>query len=214
VTITGSHLTGATAVSFGSAPATSFTVLSSKTIVAVTPAQPAGAVLVTVTTPGGVGKSHFTFLPLPVHGSGGSASGGSSGGSTAGSGVLGFGPLCSATLLSRSISVLSRSRAAIRLSWRGSGTCTGTLRLSIRVKVGRRIKTRTIGTARFTIAGGRTRTVAVTLNRLGRSLLAARHGRLGASLVIVSVTGSVSSPRTANVRLILQRKPKPKIRHA
>jgi hypothetical protein len=50
--------------------------------------------------------------------------------------------------------------------------------------------------------------VSVKLNSLGRSLLAAKHGRLGASLVIVSVTGHVSTPRTASVRLTVQKKRK------
>ncbi|HEV7584410.1 MAG TPA: IPT/TIG domain-containing protein [Solirubrobacteraceae bacterium] len=212
VTITGSHLGGTTAVSFGSVPATSFTVVSSKTITAVSPPEAAGTVNLTVATPGGVGKSHFTFLPVAGHGSegGGGSSPGSTAGGSGGGGVLGFGPLCSASLLSRSITVLSRSRAAIKLSWRGSGNCAGTLKLSVRVKAGKRVKTKTIGTGRFTIAGGRTRTVTVTLNRLGRSLLAAGHGRLGASLVIVSVSGTASTPRTASVRLALQKKSKPK----
>jgi hypothetical protein len=214
VTISGSHLAGTTSVSFGSVPATSFTVISTKEIKAVSPAEPAGTVTVSVATPGGVGKSHFTFLAAPGHGSGGG--GGSSSGSTTGGsgglggGVLGFGPLCSASLLSRNIAVLSHSRAAIKLRWRGTGTCAGTLKLSVRVKAGKRVKTRTIGTGRFTIAAGRTRTVTVTLNRLGRSLLAAGHGRLGASLVIVSVSGTASSPHKATVRLAVQKKAKAK----
>jgi hypothetical protein len=53
VTITGTNLIGATAVMFGSVAATSFTVLSSTKIVAVAPAEAAGSVDVTVTTPGG-----------------------------------------------------------------------------------------------------------------------------------------------------------------
>jgi hypothetical protein len=52
--------------------------------------------------------------------------------------------------------------------------------------------------------------VTVTLNRLGRSLLAAGHGRLGASLVIVSVSGTASSPHKATVRLAVQKKAKAK----
>ena len=52
ITITGTNLTGATAVSFGSTPATSFSVTSSTQISATAPAG-AGVVDVTVTTPGG-----------------------------------------------------------------------------------------------------------------------------------------------------------------
>jgi hypothetical protein len=217
VTISGGHLAGTTSVSFGSVPATSFTVLSSKTVIAVSPAAPAGKVTVTVTTPGGAAKGRFTFVTVPGHApEGGSAGGGSPVGSTAGGSgtgaVLGFGPLCSASLLSRSISVLSPARASIKLRWRGTGTCAGTLKLSVRIKAGKKVKTKTIATGRFTIAAGRSRTVTVTLNKLGRSLLTAGHGRLRASLVIVSVAGRLTSPRTASVRLTLQKKPKAKAR--
>ena len=53
VTITGTAFTGAKAVDFGSTKATSFTVNSPTKITAVAPAGSAGAVDVTVTTPGG-----------------------------------------------------------------------------------------------------------------------------------------------------------------
>ena len=52
VTLTGSDFTGATAVSFGATPATSFTVNSANQITAVAPAG-TGTVQVTVTTTGG-----------------------------------------------------------------------------------------------------------------------------------------------------------------
>ncbi|WP_217999341.1 IPT/TIG domain-containing protein, partial [Nocardia exalbida] len=52
VVLTGTNLTGATAVSFGATPATSFTVDSATQITAVTPAG-TGTVLVTATTAGG-----------------------------------------------------------------------------------------------------------------------------------------------------------------
>src|SRR5690606_38361242 len=53
VTLTGTDLTDATAVTFGGTPAASFTVDSATQITAVTPAHAAGAVEVAVTTPGG-----------------------------------------------------------------------------------------------------------------------------------------------------------------
>ncbi|MFZ3005439.1 MAG: IPT/TIG domain-containing protein [Phenylobacterium sp.] len=66
VVIGGSNLTGATAVSFGTLPATSFTVDSATQITAVSPAAPAGPVNVTVTTPGGTsGTSVFTYASPP-----------------------------------------------------------------------------------------------------------------------------------------------------
>jgi IPT/TIG domain len=68
VTISGSEFEEATAVSFGSTPAESFTVDSSESITAVSPVGTAGTVSVSVTTPSGTssGGVHFTFLPLPV----------------------------------------------------------------------------------------------------------------------------------------------------
>jgi hypothetical protein len=53
VTITGTGLSGATAVTFGSSPATSFTVMSDTQVIAKSPAQAAGVQDVTVTTPAG-----------------------------------------------------------------------------------------------------------------------------------------------------------------
>jgi len=53
VTITGSNFTGATAVSFGGAPASSFTVNSTTQITATAPPRPAGTLDITVTTPSG-----------------------------------------------------------------------------------------------------------------------------------------------------------------
>lgn len=64
VTITGTGFTGATAVSFGGTPATSYVVDSDMQITATTPAHAMGAVDVTVTTPGGTSPipGLFTYL--------------------------------------------------------------------------------------------------------------------------------------------------------
>jgi hypothetical protein len=68
VTITGTILTGATAVTFGGAAAT-FTVQSSTQIVAVAPAHASGVVDVRVTTPGGISANttadDYTYVPPP-----------------------------------------------------------------------------------------------------------------------------------------------------
>jgi hypothetical protein len=213
VTIIGNDLAEATAVSFGSVAATSFTVVSSKEIRALTPAAPAGRVTVTVTTAGGAGKGHFTFLtPTPGVDPSGAGQAPTGAGdpppasSTSGSGfVLGFGPLCSASLLSRNIVVLSHARAAVRLIWRGSRACAGKLTLSVPVRAGKRVRMKTIATGKFSISPGRARTITITLNRLGRALLGAGHGRLRASILIVNIAGSVKAARTASVRLALQR---------
>lgn len=65
VTITGTGLTGATAVTFGGVPATSFTVFSNTEITATAPAGTSGAVNVVVTTPGGTGTNAYTYT-VPV----------------------------------------------------------------------------------------------------------------------------------------------------
>ncbi|MBV9022698.1 MAG: IPT/TIG domain-containing protein [Streptomycetaceae bacterium] len=69
VTLTGSNLTGATAVTFGSTPATSFTVVSATQITAVSPpSTAAGPATITVTTPGGTsapGTVYF-YIAAPV----------------------------------------------------------------------------------------------------------------------------------------------------
>ena len=70
VTITGTNLTGATAVMFGTTAATSFTVNSATQITAVAPAGAAGTVDLTVTTPGGTSATspadRYTFVAPPA----------------------------------------------------------------------------------------------------------------------------------------------------
>jgi hypothetical protein len=72
VTIKGTGFTGTTAVEFGAANAAKFTVNSSTSITAVSPAGSAGVVDVTVTTPSGtsgiVTADHFTFGAPTVSG--------------------------------------------------------------------------------------------------------------------------------------------------
>jgi hypothetical protein len=70
VTIAGSNFEGATSVKFGANSATKFTVRSSDSIIAVSPAGAVGAVNVTVTTPTGVsatgGDDRFSYVPPPT----------------------------------------------------------------------------------------------------------------------------------------------------
>ncbi|MFI8182881.1 IPT/TIG domain-containing protein, partial [Actinacidiphila glaucinigra] len=66
VTLTGTDLSGATAVGFGATPATSYTVDSPTQITAVAPAG-TGTVPVTVTTPGGTSNSvGYSYVGSPV----------------------------------------------------------------------------------------------------------------------------------------------------
>lgn len=70
VTVTGTGLTGASAVSFGGTPAASFTVNADTSITAVSPAATAGTVDLTVTTAGGTSapnsSDQFTFIAAPA----------------------------------------------------------------------------------------------------------------------------------------------------
>jgi adhesin/invasin len=70
ITITGTNLLGASAVDFGSIPATSVTVVSPTQLTAVVPAHVAQSVDVTVVTPGGttaiVPADQYTFIAPPA----------------------------------------------------------------------------------------------------------------------------------------------------
>ena len=70
VTITGTNLTGATAVSFGDTPATSLTVDGATSISATAPAESGGTIDITVTTPGGTSATstadHYTYVVTPT----------------------------------------------------------------------------------------------------------------------------------------------------
>ncbi|MFJ3115250.1 putative Ig domain-containing protein [Pseudomonas protegens] len=71
VTLTGSNFTGATSVSFGGTAAPSYTVNNATTITATTPAHAAGAVNVTIITPGGSATltNGYTYaVPAPTVG--------------------------------------------------------------------------------------------------------------------------------------------------
>ena len=70
VTINGTGFTGATAVSFGGTVASTFTVNGSSKITATSPAESAGTVDITVTTPGGTSASsandQYTYVAVPT----------------------------------------------------------------------------------------------------------------------------------------------------
>jgi hypothetical protein len=98
VFVSGTHLTGATAVLFGGVPAAYFVVNGDGQLTAVAPAEAAGTVDVTVTTPAGTSPTSsydqytFTAVPAPKVASVWPASGPAAGGNrvtVAGSGFLG-----------------------------------------------------------------------------------------------------------------------------
>ena len=68
VILTGTNLTGATAVTFGGTAATSVTPVSATSVVCLPPAKTAGAVTVAVTTPGGTATltNGYTYILAPT----------------------------------------------------------------------------------------------------------------------------------------------------
>jgi hypothetical protein len=114
--------------------------------------------------------------------------------------------------------VVSRSgRAAVKLACTGTGRCVGRVTLSIRTHVkgsprakssrSKKATTRTIaiGTVAFSIAPGRTSTVALKLTHSGGLLLSAGHGRLTVGLKLRKSLPAPVQTRTATVHLALQK---------
>jgi hypothetical protein len=168
---------------------------------------------ITVTNPNGTSttqeKDQFTYVGKEPT-SGGTvelttAAGGATG---AGGGVLAFsaeGGICRVSLVKRSILVKSHSRAVLKLTSKGPGSCSGRLKLYVKVKAAKgRTKTKTIAAGGFTIAAGKARTITLKLNAAGRALLSAGHGRLSAKLSILRVSPSPRVTLTSAVRLASQ----------
>ena len=159
-------------------------------------------------------------------GTGGSAPEGNGTGGTGGEGtgatvglssgaVLAFGPVtasvCTVSLLSKRIAVQSHGLALFKLRGAGTAKCAGKLKLTISRKVTRKkYRTKTIGTASFSISPGKIVAVKVKLNATGRTLLKAGHGRLSASLLLVKSSPTPSQAHTASVRLTQQKSHPPK----
>jgi hypothetical protein len=225
VTISGANFTGEAQpiVMFGAVAALSVTVKSSAQLTAVSPAGVLGtSVDVTVKTATGQSEisnaDRFKYEGLAQsNGKGGSGSSGNSTGSPKGAaGVLGSaeaaGTACLVSLRSKRVAVASHRTARIRLLRSGSGLCSGTLTLRYQQHrpAGRRIRMRTIGSARFSIAPGASQVVSIRLSRLGRALFVARHGRLSVSAAVVRTTPSPVLAKVSSVRLSVKKQSKAK----
>jgi hypothetical protein len=103
---------------------------------------------------------------------------------------------------------VQRGGAAVKLTCKGTAMCRGKLTLTAKVG-GKRMKTRsrTIGTATFSISAGKTATVKLELNAAGRELLRARHGRMSASLTILKSSPSPMQTKTEKVQLVQHGRP-------
>jgi hypothetical protein len=118
---------------------------------------------------------------------------------------------CSVSLASQRITTQGFSAATIQLTGTGAGaaTCIGKLTLTgkgtpKKEKKGNG-KTETIGTATFSIPAGKTTTVKLDLNAIGRALLAAHHGRLSTTLTILKSSPVPSQTHIENVNLVQQK---------
>ncbi len=115
-----------------------------------------------------------------------------------------------ASSLTSNITVQRDGAALVELDCTGSATgqsCVGKLNLSVqaRPKSGKRSHTVTvtIATAQFSIVADKTATVHVDLNGVGRALLRADHGRLGAHLTILQ-SAPAAHTQIRGVRLVGQ----------
>ncbi len=111
------------------------------------------------------------------------------------------------------ITVQRDRTALVKLDCTGSAagqSCAGRLTLSIQAasKGKSRSHTVTIATAQFSVGAGKTATVHVDLNRVGRALLRADHGRLGAHLTILQ-SAPAAHTQIRSVRLIGQKPGRP-----
>jgi len=219
VTINGSNLNEVDDVKFGSTAAASFTVNSSTSITAVSPAEAAGTVDVRVSSPSGISpvnaNDQFTFTTAAqIAGvSGGTAAGGG----TSGSSVLAFGPLagpsCAVALRSKNVTVKTHYRASVRLVWNGAlgaGTCSGKLTIKAKLLLKgtgakKRFIAKTIAVGGFSLAPGASKLITAKLNATGKRLLLAHHGRLSAKLVILEVLPGPTRAHSAIVHLALQK---------
>jgi hypothetical protein len=81
------------------------------------------------------------------------------------------------------------------------GNCVGTDKLTAAVKVKRKRKTLTLGTAAFSIAPGTTGTVTMTLSRAARTLLARKHSIQARRTVVASDSRNARKTTMGAVRL-------------
>lgn len=113
------------------------------------------------------------------------------------------------SLAGTQIRVQSGGMAAVKLTCTGMGTCSGKLKVTSTTTKGKGKRavstTKTVGTAAFSIVAGKTATVAVKLDVVGRALLKKDRGRLDATLTILESFVGSTTTRRESVRLVLQK---------
>ena len=99
----------------------------------------------------------------------------------------------------------SGGSAVVKLDCSGAATCKGKLTLTavetVKVKGKSKKKTVTLGSATFTVAGGRAGTIKIKLSPYGRAQVKSTHGHLKASLAIVGIETEPTHKRTETVTI-------------
>lgn len=90
-----------------------------------------------------------------------------------------------------------RRRVAVRLRCLAGSACRGRLRMTVRRRAGRRLRTLTLGRASFSLRAGRRKTIRVPLTATGRRLV--RRSR-SVRVTLVADLGGVALRRTAAIR--------------
>lgn len=113
-------------------------------------------------------------------------------------------PFASVSLVGRAITVQRNGRAAVKLSCGGTVKCAGILKLTVKARPRKKRhpgNAEIIAISKFTVAPHKTTVIELKLNRAGRSLLKAAHGRLSALLTIIKTSPAPSRINKQSVRL-------------
>jgi hypothetical protein len=104
------------------------------------------------------------------------------------------------------VTVQSRGTATVKMSCAGTATCAGRLTLTANIAdhlgENRHTRTQTLASAAFSIQAGKTAPCKLELNRTGRGLLSAAHGRLVATLTVFE-TSPTPADKTLTKRVQL-----------
>lgn len=114
-------------------------------------------------------------------------------------------------LASSTTTVKGGNAATVKLTCTGATPCLGKLTLTVK-RASRKAKeatnTETIGSGSFSILPGKSGIIRVKLNATGRALLNAAHGRLSATLTILTSSMAPATTQTMSVRLVQQKRSK------
>ena len=99
--------------------------------------------------------------------------------------------------------------ALVSLHCAGTAACKGAVELAVKggsvkkkARAAGKAKTTVIGKTKFSIAAGKTATVAVKLNATGRGLLKAHHGKITATLTVTKLSPSPASTIQKTVHIV------------